>query len=171
MDRLQPFSPIDLPVSVDGKITAGSNFIELEFHLSDPQNLVLDSIAPNNKSKWSRADELWKSTCFEAFFGFQGNPQYWELNLSPSKHLWNLYSFDSYRSPQPPRRNDQFKLEIMDLKPTRIKCRLLTDLKLQNLEANLCSVIRTESGITYYSLRHASKPDFHWREGFRTVSE
>ena len=43
-----------------------------------------------------RADELWRTTCFEAFLRPVGGESYVELNLSPSER-WNAYDFDRYR--------------------------------------------------------------------------
>jgi hypothetical protein len=45
----------------------------------------------------SRKDELWQTTCFEAFIRPRGSESYYELNLSPSGD-WASYRFDSYRS-------------------------------------------------------------------------
>lgn len=44
-----------------------------------------------------RRDELWRTTCFEAFIRPRGSEPYFELNLSPSGD-WNAYRFDGYRS-------------------------------------------------------------------------
>lgn len=43
-----------------------------------------------------RRDELWRTTCFEAFFGVADSPAYFELNLTPSGD-WAWYAFDDYR--------------------------------------------------------------------------
>lgn len=45
----------------------------------------------------TRADELWRTTCFEAFIRPRGGEAYFEFNLSPSGD-WASYRFDSYRS-------------------------------------------------------------------------
>ncbi len=44
-----------------------------------------------------RTDELWRTTCFEAFLRPHGSDTYFELNLSPSGN-WATYRFDGYRS-------------------------------------------------------------------------
>ena len=44
-----------------------------------------------------RADELWTTTCFEAFLRPRGSDAYFELNMSPSGD-WAAYRFDAYRS-------------------------------------------------------------------------
>ena len=44
-----------------------------------------------------RTNELWRTTCFEAFLRPRGSDSYFELNLSPSGN-WAAYRFDAYRS-------------------------------------------------------------------------
>jgi hypothetical protein len=44
----------------------------------------------------TRRDELWLTTCFEAFIRPHGSEAYFELNLSPSGD-WASYRFDFYR--------------------------------------------------------------------------
>ncbi len=44
-----------------------------------------------------RADELWKTTCFEVFWQGEGRDEYFEFNLSPSGR-WAAYRFDGPRS-------------------------------------------------------------------------
>ena len=45
----------------------------------------------------TRADELWRHTCFEAFIRPGSNPAYFEFNFAPSAQ-WAAYEFDGYRS-------------------------------------------------------------------------
>ena len=45
----------------------------------------------------SRQDELWRSTCFEAFIRPRGGEAYFEFNLAPSGD-WAAYRFESYRT-------------------------------------------------------------------------
>lgn len=44
-----------------------------------------------------RADELWKTTCFELFAKRDGRADYEEFNFSPSGR-WAAYAFDAYRA-------------------------------------------------------------------------
>jgi hypothetical protein len=44
----------------------------------------------------TRADELWKHTCFEAFVREDSAPSYREFNFSPSSQ-WAAYAFAGYR--------------------------------------------------------------------------
>jgi hypothetical protein len=43
-----------------------------------------------------RMDELWKTTCFEAFLRAEGEEAYREWNFAPSGN-WAAYDFESYR--------------------------------------------------------------------------
>ena len=43
-----------------------------------------------------RADELWKTTCFEAFLRLEGEDGYREWNFAPSGD-WAAYDFSAYR--------------------------------------------------------------------------
>jgi hypothetical protein len=43
-----------------------------------------------------RADELWKTTCFEAFLRIEGEDSYREWNFAP-KGNWAAYDFSGYR--------------------------------------------------------------------------
>ena len=43
-----------------------------------------------------RADNLWRHTCFEAFFRYKGEQAYCEFNFAPSGE-WAAYAFCNYR--------------------------------------------------------------------------
>ena len=43
-----------------------------------------------------RADDLWRSTCFEAFLRIDGEDRYREWNFAPSGQ-WQAYDFSGYR--------------------------------------------------------------------------
>jgi hypothetical protein len=45
----------------------------------------------------TRADELWRHTCFEAFIRPSADEAYFEFNFAPSTQ-WAAYRFDRYRS-------------------------------------------------------------------------
>ena len=51
-----------------------------------------------------RKDELWTTTCFEAFISAPGEQRYWEVNLAANGD-WAVYRFDGYRSGQTRRRH------------------------------------------------------------------
>lgn len=52
-------------------------------------------VAPGFAGK-GRADELWKTTCFELFLQSPDKQAYVEVNLSPSER-WNIYDFSARR--------------------------------------------------------------------------
>jgi hypothetical protein len=119
-----------------------------------------------------RADGLWKTTCFEAFFGEGEGPAYYELNFSPSTQ-WAAYRFDSYRSgmrdaediaPEhvhvAPARADRFELSVwLNTNDAIDPGRLWTGL----------SAIVEEIGgnRSYWALAHGpGYPDFHQADCF-----
>jgi len=121
--------------------------------------------------KPSRADELWRTTCFEAFLQGEGD-SYVELNLSPSGQ-WAAYGFEGYRRGMRPldgiERRDVRRtltagllehavtLDLDRLPPGRGTWRLA-----------LSAVIEDVDGaISYWALNHPSnKPDFHHPDSF-----
>lgn len=165
MKTLQPFSPNSLNIHLEGEIIKQGHLFLLKFSLLDPAKAVLDSLREGVWKHWERADDLWKTTCFEAFISEPEKQSYWEINLSPSKQKWNLYHFESYREPQPPKPSQDF--EIVEIRAGRetLDCTLKARVEVSSeFESNLTTVIRTETGISYYALHHApSKPDFHYR--------
>lgn len=112
-----------------------------------------------------RADELWRTTCFEFFLQPAGGGGYLELNLSPSER-WAAYAFSAYRagmSEHPiPREPD-------------CAMRVGTDLAIfdaavpaQNLPGRpwrygISAVIEEQGGhLSYWALAHPpGNPDFH----------
>lgn len=122
----------------------------------------------------SRADGLWKQTCFEAFISAAGLAGYYELNFSPSRQ-WALYSFDGYRKGMSPvevtlvpritvvQLDDRLELEAEVRLPDLGLARTRLGLKLA-----LTAVVEDDSGtLSYWALKHApGKPDFHHSDGF-----
>lgn len=163
--ELYPFKqPAVLGLEAD--LQTGSLW-RLKFHLKDSSGLVLDSLIEGQWKTWERSHELWKTTCFEAFWGVPGESAYWELNLSPSRQLWNLYRFESYRVPQPP--TESFDFELSDIVATRetLECTLHPKVNLPRVEVSLTAVLRTQGQTHYLATKHAGeKPDFHLRESF-----
>ena len=121
-----------------------------------------------------RTDELWRSTCFEAFVRNRGSEQYYEFNFSPSTE-WASYRFDGYRkgmtpcdeAPAPQFDTTSAK-ERIDLRST-LTLSGLTDLDAKGIwEIGLCAVIEALDGSkTYWALTHpSSEPDFHHNDCF-----
>lgn len=164
---LKPFSPNHESIRVDAGFETRNQNLIFEYRLDDPRLIILDTLKTGKWSTRSRADELWKTTCFEAFIGRRNEPGYWEFNFSPGLQKWNVYAFDDYRIPQPPRASDQFELQSAVATHNSLQCTLLSTTPLTDLEISLTAVIRTQSGVNYYALEHTgAKPDFHDRRSF-----
>ena len=118
-----------------------------------------------------RTDNLWQSTCFEAFLRKQGDDGYLEYNFAPSSQ-WAAYAFDHYRSggtdyvlknaPQIllDASEGHFAMETEIHFPTNWRGSLV--------EVNLTAVIEETDGTkSYWALAHPpGKPDFHHRDCF-----
>lgn len=168
MEKLQTFSPLTEQISLRGELKWDSGQLQLRFEVDDPTWALKDGLRAKawRSVELQRADGLWKTTCFEAFWREEGSESYWELNLSGTGQ-WNLYRFDAYRSPQPPRQSDDFTILELKTTPNGLDCRLRANVMLKGLEASLCAVLSTGSGTHYASLKHAgAKPDFHLADSF-----
>jgi hypothetical protein len=117
-----------------------------------------------------REDELWKTTCFEAFVSTPGLKSYWELNFSPGG-AWNCYRFDDYRQGM----REELGAQSVEIQPRagfrgyqlHAAIDLSSVLSLSEaLEVSLTAVIEGDEQ-TFWALRHAgARPDFHLRESF-----
>jgi hypothetical protein len=110
-----------------------------------------------------RTDELWKTTCFEAFLRPLGDKSYREWNFAPSGQ-WASYEFSDYREgmtaakiEQPPyiRLEDNFTWWAVG-----VSIAVPAD---SNWELALSAVLEEKDGTkSYWALAHPSqKPDFH----------
>src|SRR5262249_9406992 len=102
MIQLNSFAPGPQEIRCGAKVHRSGREFHFQFEINDPDAKVQDSLHDGSWSTWEREDELWRTTCLEAFWGVPGESGYWEINLSPAQERWNLYWFDRYREPQPP---------------------------------------------------------------------
>lgn len=115
-----------------------------------------------------RTDELWRTTCFEAFVEATPGAGYYEFNLSPSGK-WAAYHFTDYREGMavaelaPP-------AIILGANATHIDVDALTYLPPNDApwQLALAVVIEEANGaVSYWALKHSGgKPDFHHADGF-----
>lgn len=170
MFYLKPFAAISFNLRLSGQITRRNHDIDLRFELDDPDQLVQESLQPGLYTReLKRANELWKTTCFEAFFGPLGSKTYWEVNLSPQSPTWNLYRFEEYRQPQPPTTSHDYEPVSIQKTSTTLDCRLQAqrDLPKGPWQANLTAVLMTHQGPIYMAVQHAvSRADFHDRSAY-----
>ncbi|MCC6828385.1 MAG: DOMON-like domain-containing protein [Novosphingobium sp.] len=121
----------------------------------------------------SRADELWKHTCFEVFVRKADGKGYLEFNLSPTGE-WAAYGFDGYRDGM---------TNVTAVKSVPIGTRLADQAFALKAEIDLAgvkglpegdwtvavtSVVEaTDGSKSYWALAHPQgKPDFHAADGF-----
>lgn len=120
-----------------------------------------------------RADELWKTTCFELFL-YDGEGRYREFNFSPSGQ-WALYGFEGYRNrggevilrDGPAIKHE--KGESVFVQTVFVDAAILMGAE----RAALAAVIEEQGGRpSYWALAHNGlKPDFHDPFGFRIPLE
>jgi hypothetical protein len=172
---LTPFTPGEAPdILCRTTIQTAGSRLHLKYHLEGVDLKTVRLPRPENLS--TRQDFLWKHTCFEAFWTWEGTPGYWELNLSPSG-AWNLYHFEGYRAGQKreervsevkilPKPEDpqnlyslQTELDLSPLLPSNFKA---------ELHLGLSAIIETQDlAHSFWALSHqGKKPDFHLRESF-----
>ena len=107
-----------------------------------------------------RADELWRTTCFEAFVG-GASPAYREYNFAPSGQ-WAAYTFDAPRAGM---RDGSDDVEVWlegGEDWIAVEAAISGDLVVGS-PLNLAAVIEEEGGIkSYWALAHGpGAPDFH----------
>ncbi len=169
---IHPDSP---PTSVDS--------VEVDVVHLYPRELVLryrvsghlDDLVLPPEDQAARADELWKSTCFEAFVAAVPGGPYFEFNFAPSTK-WAAYAFTGYRAGmtqaggiEAPR----FMIQKPDTMLYDLRVAFALD-KLVGLPADgvwrlgLSAVIAEKDGRkSYWALAHPpGKPDFHHSDCF-----
>ncbi len=118
----------------------------------------------------SRADELWRHTCFEAFVCPAPGEAYCEFNFAPSTQ-WAAYGFDGYR------KGMRVAAEICAPRieaistPERYTLQAVLELSAPagaRWRVGLATVIEEESGhLSYWALAHPpGRPDFHRADCF-----
>jgi hypothetical protein len=149
--------------------------IEVEVRRASPDGLRLTYVAHGDIRALAlppftgvaRADELWKATCFEAFFKEEGADGYVELNLSPSGG-WAAYHFDAYREGMRPLDLAFRPWGRLVVAQGRLTLRAAWAPRRPRLRMALSAVIEEMSGAkSYWALAHPpGRPDFHADAGF-----
>ncbi len=118
-----------------------------------------------------RADELWKTTCFELFLQPARSAGYVEFNFSPSSR-WAAYRFEDYRAEMCPLplEVEPFIVAPKDQEPFELEIDLERDATIStgDLRMGISAVIEeTGAAKSYWALAHApGPPDFHNRDCF-----
>jgi hypothetical protein len=117
----------------------------------------------------TRADELWRHTCFETFIRPAVAADYFEFNFAPSTQ-WAAYRFDDYRSGVHTAETGAPRVEI---KSSPGLFTLRAALELPSFPSGpwrlaLSAVIEEVNGrLSYWALAHPpGNPDFHHADCF-----
>jgi len=166
--KLHPDSRCEAVTRVDVEIArSGVGGLLLHYFLSGRMSgLVLPPATVP-----TRADELWRHTCFEAFLRASTGEAYYEFNFAPSGQ-WAIYRFDRYRSGM--RVATEIDAPCIDMQSHDAGFEmevLLTLADLPNESAwriGLSAVIEETNGRkSYWVLAHPrGKPDFHHSDCF-----
>ena len=118
----------------------------------------------------SRADDLWRHTCFEAFVCPAPGEAYYEFNFAPSTQ-WAAYGFDGYRKGMRVAAEiGAPRFEVIST-PERYTLQAVLELSAPagaRWRVGLTAVIEEGSGrLSYWALAHPpGKPDFHCADCF-----
>ena len=109
-----------------------------------------------------RADNLWQTTCFEAFLRIPGVAAYREWNFAPSGE-WAAYDFERHREG---RSNAEVAAPYIRIEDNLTWWALGATIALPadtNWELGLSAVLEEKDGAkSYWALAHGgNKPDFH----------
>ena len=150
---------LDLSYGVLARASKGVGTLKLPAGLNDgPQ-------------QGQRKDELWTTTCFEAFLAVPEEQHYWEVNLAPNGD-WAVYRFDGYRSGQT--KQELSTPPTIQLQRGVHQLRLDARIALEPWwtpgvcpDLALTAVIdRGPEGLSHWALSHGRKADFHDRSTF-----
>jgi hypothetical protein len=122
----------------------------------------------------SRADELWRHTCFELFLRPMEHEHYFEFNFAPPLQ-WAAYRFNSYR--QGMKALQDFPRPQIAIRQDGNSLELQATLKMDRLpipggdvvwHLGLSAVIEEmNGGLSYWALTHPfGTPDFHHSDAF-----
>lgn len=160
----------DTPPAAVDRVTAHvttdkQGAIEVEYYVYGAQTLLVPAFASP-----VRADELWKTTCFELFFMPAGGEAYLEFNFSPSTQ-WAAYVFDGYRAGM--RNAEALDPEITVAPHDGSIFSLLAEpwppelVKGPGMIALSAVIEETDGTKSYWALAHPpGKPDFHHPDCF-----
>jgi hypothetical protein len=146
---------------VEGRVIgADASWLRVRWRVEGAQRLVVPPFAGKG-----RADELWRTTCFELFLRPENGTAYVELNLSPSER-WNAYDFAAYRQDMTERpfpREPECTLRQGSSFAIFDAAIPLGGLPAADCALGMSAIIEEDGGaVSYWALAHPEgKPDFH----------
>jgi hypothetical protein len=166
--KIYPGSECDAVTAIAVDVSRVGALLALRYVVSG----AIDDVRWPRAAPSARTDNLWQHTCFEAFIGSTGSPEYYEFNFSPSTE-WAAYKFARYRedmaiveeigAPEITVGKDDARFEL--------SASLALDaasLPQGPWRIGLSAVIEETNGRkSYWALAHpAAKPDFHHSDSF-----
>lgn len=159
--RQHPDFPPLAVTAVEARIIGvDANWLRARWRIEGSQQLVVPAFAGKG-----RADELWKTTCFELFLKPAGGEAYCEFNLSPSER-WNAYDFTSYRAgmgERPLPREPECTMRLGSSFAIFDAAIPVAGVPQGDCTMGMSAVIEEHGGqVSYWALAHPErKPDFH----------
>ncbi|MEZ4814549.1 MAG: hypothetical protein R3A80_04995 [Bdellovibrionota bacterium] len=164
MIKLEEFSE-DKTFEINFSYSQSKNELWLNFTVNGPVQLLYPQELPTIELK--QATDLWKKTCFEAFFFNQEGPSYCEVNFNVLGEYCFLF-FDDYRIKSTHCLGLDFKIKAIQRELSDKKLKVSALVELPNNPSFLLSptlILYPNSGETlYYALKHGAKADFHSRQ-------
>ena len=141
-------------------VSRDANWLRLRWRVEGSGKLLVPPFAGKG-----RADELWRTTCFELFLQPDGGSSYCEFNLSPSER-WAAYDFEDRRegmADRPVPREPECTMRLgssFAIFDAAIPAAALPE---GECAAGLTCVLEEEGGIkSFWALCHPQdEPDFH----------
>lgn len=169
--ELFPFDEGLTGLRLYARLKRDGSLIQIEYRISGER--ANEVVLPESAGQPGRKDELWKKTCFEAFFAEGVHPWYWEVNLSPSLD-WQVYHFRAYRE------GGKTEGRVQVVRGERLPdngaghgyMMTLDTVALfsskATIDVGITAVLETRDGKqSFWALAHAGgKPDFHLRKSF-----
>ena len=156
-----PAYPPASVMSVHARIVSrDANWLRLRWRIEGSGALMVPAFAGKG-----RADELWRTTCFELFLQPEGGNAYSEFNLSPSER-WAAYDFSARRegmTDRPMPREPECTMRLGSTFAIFDAALPATALPDDTCRAGLACVLEEQGGImSYWALCHGgAQPDFH----------
>ena len=145
--------------------TQGRLWLRYHIEVPEPMLVIEEFLDP------VRADDLWKTTCFEAFLSIGDEPEYIELNFAPSSQ-WAAYQFTGYREGRTDLQILSAPEIYLDMSNSHFALEATIALPPEWCQGSLdigVTVVAEEPGGTksYWALDHKkAEPDFHDRSCF-----
>ena len=124
----------------------------------------LDDLAIPGPSDPIRADDLWKTTCFELFLRDPEEDGYTEFNFAPSGQ-WAAYRFSSYRNGQSPLLMPELPRIELTAADDQLDAEVVIETAgIEGSQLSLTTIVEERDGTkSYWALSHPpdGPPDFH----------